>query len=111
MPLVSILLALLLVLTGQELAIARGHAAASGSAVLCGGQGLILVTLDDRGQPVGPPHYCPDAVATIWAPPAAIAPTPPARLLRAIGSPQIAVLVLPPVALLVAQARAPPAPV
>ena len=87
---------------------ARGHAAASGTAVICGGQGLILITLDDQGQPTGAPKYCPDAVAALWAPPLAAVPQPPARLLQSAepGLPSRIILTQVPTG--AAQARAPP---
>ena len=90
---------------------ARGHAAASGTAVICSGQGLILIALDDQGRPTGAPQYCPDAVAALWAPPLAAVPQPPSRLLRPTepGLPSLVILTQVPTG--AAQARAPPVPV
>ena len=54
-------LALLLAFTGQQVALARGQVALGDQAVLCLGGGLVAVTLDAEGKPVGPGHICPDA--------------------------------------------------
>ena len=52
----------MLVITGQQLALARGAAAGSQTAVICGGQGLALVTLDAQGRPAQDGHFCPDGL-------------------------------------------------
>ncbi|MFC6686432.1 hypothetical protein [Jhaorihella thermophila] len=56
----ALALALLLVVTGQALAMARGNAGAAGQIVLCTGTGPVIVFVDEDGQPIQPPHYCPD---------------------------------------------------
>ncbi|NOE18820.1 hypothetical protein GS634_11880 [Ruegeria atlantica] len=53
-------LSLLLVLTGQGLAVSRGMDRAVGQMVLCTGTGPVVVYMDEDGQPTAPPHYCPD---------------------------------------------------
>ena len=58
--LAGFLIVLLLVLTGQSLALVRGQAAPMGQAVICTGTGPVIVYLDENGQPTGPPRYCPD---------------------------------------------------
>lgn len=58
--LAGLLIVLLLVLTGQSLALVRGQAAPMGQAVICTGTGPVIVYLDENGQPTGPPRYCPD---------------------------------------------------
>ena len=63
----GIVLALLLAVTGQSMAVARGMPGAEGSIVLCTGTGPVMVTVDDNGQPVGPPHICPDFAAMLFA--------------------------------------------
>ncbi len=55
------LLALVLVLTGQSMAIARGAGMPDGSMQICTGSGPVMIYVDDNGQPVAPPHLCPDA--------------------------------------------------
>ncbi len=60
--LLSLFLALVVVLTSQQLALARGQAMASGEMVLCVGGGLLTVAVDASGNPVGPAHVCPDGV-------------------------------------------------
>ncbi len=56
----AIVLSLLVVLTGQGVAASRGVGEAVGQMVLCTGDGPVLVYMDETGQPVKPPHYCPD---------------------------------------------------
>jgi hypothetical protein len=63
--LVRLCLCLLLVLTGQQLALARG-AGAGQMAVLCAADGLVTVTIDPvTGAPTGPAHYCPDGLTLV----------------------------------------------
>lgn len=59
-PFFAIALALLLVLTAQSMAAARGMPGVSGSVVLCTGSGPLTILTDAEGQPVGPAHICPD---------------------------------------------------
>lgn len=68
----ALALALILALTSQGLAIARGTAPATGSAVICVGGGFATVTIGADGQPVGPAHFCPDGLVAM-----AIAAEPP----------------------------------
>lgn len=63
----AIVLALMLTLTGQSMAVARGMPNAEGEIVLCTGTGPISVLVDKDGQPVGPPHICPDCALSIFA--------------------------------------------
>lgn len=53
-------LILLVVLTGQGLAVARGAPGPTGQVELCTGSGPVMVDLDETDAPVGPPHLCPD---------------------------------------------------
>lgn len=66
-------LALLIAVTSQQMAVARGltHDAA-GQVVLCTGQGVVTVTLDRNGDPIGTFHICPDCAVAI-----STAPLPP----------------------------------
>lgn len=61
-PLTCLLLGLLLLLTSQSMAVARGSAMATGSMVICTGDGLVTVYLDENGAPVEAPHPCPDCL-------------------------------------------------
>lgn len=66
-PLTGVLMALMLVLTGQSMAIARGTPGPSGEMVLCTGTGPITVLVDENGQPVGQAHICPDCAFAFFA--------------------------------------------
>ncbi|WP_028028943.1 hypothetical protein [Gemmobacter nectariphilus] len=61
--LMSWLLCLVLALTSGTMAVARGQMAAAGSIVICSGYGVITVLVDDRGEPLGTVHPCPDCIA------------------------------------------------
>ena len=58
-------LVLLLLLTSQSMAVARGARGAVGLTELCTGSGPVMVQVDDTGAPVGPPHFCPDYALTL----------------------------------------------
>lgn len=60
----AVLLAVMLSLTSVTLAVARGQAPAAGQIEVCSGLGLQTITVDADGKPVGPPHVCPDGVAS-----------------------------------------------
>lgn len=60
-----VVLAFLLVLTTQSMAVVRAAPDASGQIVLCTGGGVVTVFLDENGNPVGPPHVCPDCLAQL----------------------------------------------
>ncbi len=62
-PLCALILALVLTLTGQAMAVARGAPGPAGQMVICSGSGPLTVSVDARGQPVGPRHICPDCLA------------------------------------------------
>jgi len=59
-PVPALLLVAVMVLTSQSMATARGATGPAGQIVLCTGTGPVAVYVDDDGQPVGPPHLCPD---------------------------------------------------
>jgi hypothetical protein len=63
--LLSLFLALVVILTSQQLALARGQAMAAGEMVLCVGGGMMTVAVDATGKPVGPAHVCPDGVMSL----------------------------------------------
>ncbi|MGR3801879.1 hypothetical protein [Marinibacterium profundimaris] len=60
-----LLLVLLLILTGQALAVARGAPLPTGQVELCTGTGPVMVFVDEDGQPVRAPHYCPEGVLSL----------------------------------------------
>lgn len=64
-PFAALALALLLVLTAQSMAVARGMPGAAGSVVLCTGSGPVTVLTDAEGQPLGPAHICPDCALSL----------------------------------------------
>ena len=58
--LLSALIAVL-ALTSVTLAMARGTTRIGGQVVvLCSGQGFVQIEMDERGNPVGQTHICPD---------------------------------------------------
>jgi hypothetical protein len=59
-PALAPVLALLLVLTAQGMAVVRGASAATGQMELCVGQSVVLVYTDADGNPTAAPHLCPD---------------------------------------------------
>ncbi len=63
----ALMLSLLMALTGYGLATARGASGAVDQVELCIGGGPVMVYLDENGQPVAPPHYCPDGALTLLA--------------------------------------------
>ena len=77
----ALVLAALLTLTGQSMAVARGMPNAAGEIVLCTGYGPVSVLVDDDGQPVGKPHICPDYALSLFA----LYDSPPVQVLRPLG--------------------------
>ncbi|MFC6584970.1 hypothetical protein [Sulfitobacter aestuariivivens] len=63
--LTTLLLALMLAITSQSMAVARGASAASGQMVICTGTGPVAVFVDAQGQPTQAPHLCPDATLQV----------------------------------------------
>lgn len=61
----SLLLACMLAVTSQSMAVARGASAASGQMVICTGIGTMVIYVDEAGQPTSAPHLCPDATLTV----------------------------------------------
>ncbi len=57
---IAVVLALVLVLTGHSMAIARGMPVASGYAEYCIGESAVMVPVDAEGNPTGPAHLCPE---------------------------------------------------
>ena len=64
----TLTLALLIAVTSQQMAMARGMARdVSGQVILCTGQGVKTVPLNAQGEPMGPVHICPDCALTLMA--------------------------------------------
>lgn len=57
---ISVLLALILALTSQAMAVTRVSTDATGQMVLCIGTQSVTVYVDAEGQPTAAPHFCPD---------------------------------------------------
>lgn len=58
-------LALLVALTSQQMAMARGQTMAVGQVILCTGAGAVSISVDAEGNPTGPAHICPDCALTL----------------------------------------------
>ena len=63
--LIAVVLACVLALTSQSMAVARGASAATGQMMLCTGTGPVAVYLDAKGRPTSAPHICPDSALNI----------------------------------------------
>lgn len=64
-PYIAVLLATILGLTGQAMAVARGTSNASGEMVICSGNGPQILLIDSNGKPTGPAHICPDCTLSL----------------------------------------------
>jgi len=84
-PLLRIYLALMLALTGQSMAVARGYSGPAGQVVLCTGTGPVAVYVDENGVPTGPPAFCPDCALNLLV----AVPLPEMVALPAIRKPVI----------------------
>lgn len=78
-PLSGCLLALLLGLTAQSMALARGASGAVDEIILCTGTGPIMVAVDEHGEPTGAAHICPEFTLSLFValqsdPPPEVAP-------------------------------------
>ncbi|EEB83849.1 hypothetical protein [Roseobacter sp. GAI101] len=62
---IAIALVLMLALTGQSMAVARGASAATGHMVLCTGSGPVAIYFDAQGKPTSAPHICPDSALNV----------------------------------------------
>ncbi len=61
----ALCLAILLTLTSQTMATARGAPTPVGQAILCTGLGPVTILVDADGQPTGQTHICPDCAFSI----------------------------------------------
>lgn len=67
-PIAAFVLAFVLLVTSQSMAVARGTMVdATGTMVLCTGTGPITVLMDENGEPIGPRHICPDCALSVIA--------------------------------------------
>lgn len=77
-------LSLLVIFTGQGVAMTRGIDHVAGQIVLCTGAGPVVVYVDAEGQPTRAPHYCPDyalnLLGAIHEAPAAVPSAPSSAL-------------------------------
>ena len=64
----ALVLALMLALTGQSMAAARGASDATGQMVLCIGTESVVVYMDEAGAPTQAPHFCPDCTMMALTP-------------------------------------------
>jgi hypothetical protein len=105
----ALILALVLALASQTMAVARTHAAQPGlTMVICSGYGVTTVTLDADGNPTGPVHPCPDCLSGLALALPAATGTPAMPQTRARAVPVRASAPLPPAWRPVAPARGPP---
>lgn len=65
-PLFGLLLALVLTVTAQSMAVARTSASPTGELVLCTGTGPVTIQVDAEGNPTGPAHICPDCAMSLF---------------------------------------------
>lgn len=61
------MLVLVLVLSGQSMALMRTMPGPAGSVVLCTGTGPVTVMVDESGTPIEPAHICPDCAMGLFA--------------------------------------------
>ena len=62
----GIALALVMVLAGQALAVARAAPDAAGQIEICTGSGPVTVIVDADGQPTGATHICPECALALF---------------------------------------------
>jgi hypothetical protein len=105
----ALILALVLALASQTMAVARTHAAQPGmTMVICSGYGVTTVTLDAEGNPTGPVHPCPDCLSGLSLAPPAATVTPAAPRTRADTAALPPLAITPPAFWPAAPARGPP---
>ncbi|MFD2740816.1 hypothetical protein ACFSUD_14630 [Sulfitobacter aestuarii] len=80
---IAVGLALMLGLTSQSMALARGNEAVTGQMVLCTGAGPVAVFVDAQGEPTDTPHICPDSALNLVFVLALPNPDRPQRLISA----------------------------
>ncbi|AVL54346.1 hypothetical protein CEP88_18240 [Roseobacter denitrificans] len=80
-PVLGVLLSLLLIATGHNMAMARGAAGATGQMVICTGAGPVVVYMDAEGAPTDAPHICPDCILVIGDLASPVILTPPTEII------------------------------
>ncbi|MBA4492194.1 hypothetical protein [Paracoccus sp. S1E-3] len=80
-------LILILALTSQGLASARGQPRAVSELVICAGAAVITLRVDEDGKPVKRSDFCPDMAPQLLAAVGMDAPQPPARVWAAWSVP------------------------
>lgn len=107
---ISLVLSVVLGLASLTMAVARAQSAAvDGQITICSGYGVVSVSVDANGNPVGPVHPCPDCLAhlllaTLPAPQVAAEPLPRLSRLSVVEPPtRLAQYDIPP------KSRGPPA--
>lgn len=106
--LTSLILALVMALTSQSMAVARGESPATGQMVICVGAGTVMVYTDADGQPTSAPHICPDATLNILLDRVATDVVAPVSLAGFKLGPVSGPLVFVPLSRLAPPARGPP---
>lgn len=76
----GLILALTVALTAHSAAARQGERDAAGRIVICTGTGPVAIYVDSEGQPVTPPHSCPDCMMHVLD-----AVTPPVTLGLPVG--------------------------
>lgn len=66
-PLLALVFSVILTVTAQGLAFARGQAPAEGRMILCTGQGAVTIFTDADGRPTSPPQLCADGALALFA--------------------------------------------
>ena len=107
--LLAVSLALLIAVTSQHMALARGMSTdVAGQVILCTGQGVTTVAVDAQGNPVGPVHICPDCALSFMDTVASSVVVDPLVVhMQTLGQTFVAALQNPSVLILV-NARGPP---
>jgi hypothetical protein len=109
-PLLSLLLAAIVALTGFTAAQSRIGGPALTEAVICQGSALVVVRIDSQGRPAGPAQPCPDALGALFLADGVASGLPRAIFgrMRALRRPAIRACASRPVP--APRARAPPPP-
>lgn len=107
-PYIAVLLATMLGLTGQAMAVARGMSSASGEMVICTGNGAVTLSIDENGDPAGPAHICPDCALSLIATVADVPHTDARPLARKLSLGYETLAFATPSVIIHAHARGPP---
>lgn len=108
---IPFLLALILALTSQAMAVTRVSSDATGQMVLCIGTQSVTVYVDAEGQPTAAPHFCPDCALLDDIDPRRAEPLVLPVVAETALAPVVTVRALSRASAVLPPARAPPAPV